>query len=1476
MNLSKPLFALIILFYCYSAQAQQNFWKKSDENSIQKGRSSRYIIPDVYQTVSFDFTKFLNQLNTQARTGDKTFIFDTPMPDGSFESFTLVETPVFDTGLSEKYPGYYSFTGTDVNKTGGWLKMSVSPYGINIMVYTAKDGYTFIDPYSQHNTTEYITYYKRDFRKKSGNFSCGISGDDFTKNENQLTNKKDSEVSGSRLVSDCTLRTYRLALSCTGEYAAFHGGTVEKVLAAYNTTMTRVNGLYERDAAITMKIIANTDKLIFLNQSTDPFANGNGEAMLNQNQQAIDSRIGLSNYDIGHVFSTGGGGIASLRSPCTSNKAKGVTGSAAPVGDPFDIDYVAHEMGHQFGANHTFNNACGGNKNNSTAIEPGSGSTIMGYAGICSPDVQSNSDGHFHGVSLSEIASFVVAGNGNTCPVKTVIENQKPEVSVQKSKYTIPVGTSFFLTAEGEDADGDNLTYCWEQVDNETATMPPKPANTAGPSFRSNPPSSSPTRYFPDLQRRFNTWEVLPTVARSMDFRCTVRDNNKLGGCTDEVNVEVIFSNQAGPFVVTAPNTTSVNWLVGSKQSVMWNVANTNITPVNCAKVNIYLSIDGGISYPHILAADVENTGSYEIDVPALPTVKAKVMVAAADNIFFDVSNANFKITTTFTVSAENVYVEVCNQNIFETFISLEKVQDINQPINLSIKSGPNMLDYKFSVNPITSIPSKSLLTIERLQNLEPGLHKVEIVAASGNEKLETHVDLFVGNKIAVSPQLLSPSDLSGNINATKATFTWGNLPGSKDYTFEISLSPAFEPVLHTLTTVESELELGLQENTIYFWRVKGNNPCISNPFSQIFTFRTSGVSAGTALLLKNDVLLLDVAATAPIDQSKLDVSGQNPKFISITITETPANGILKNIDKILTIGSNITLEDVMLSKISYSHNGNSAEADSFRFNILDDQNRWLPDNKFLIKIKQPTLGLAAFAPVSNICFGESNGVISLEAYGGAAPYFYSMDSIDFQTSSSFSDLEAGVYTVFVKDSNGLIRKSNEVIIAESDQINLTLQMDKYDISVDAVGGTGALNFSIDDQVYTKEKIFKDPGNGDYTIYVKDERGCKNKSEISIQIEPINLTASLTNDIFCAAQKGTIEALAAGGLTPYTYSVNGQLFQNNPIFQINAGKHAITVKDAGGKTFVSDTVSTSNPKAIEIVFIQEKLKVTVNATGGSGVLSYSRDADNYTTDNVFTFSDNGTYKIYVRDENLCVRSANISLNVLKNVNETVTNLSCFNKNNGIIKLQATNGTFPFQYSLNNSIFSNTREWTGLPAGVYSYAVKDNKNDTLRGEILLTQPDSLILDWSVMGDDLTISASGGTSPYQYSIDGGIVYLDVNFYEDLPSDVYKLSVKDKNNCVVTGEAFISGIDDDNSINDLILIPNPCHDHVKLVSSKLLSEEINVMVYNMAGNPLAVSHVKVDNGVELNVSSFAPGLYFLVIDGNDGRFFKKLKIY
>ncbi|MEM9025266.1 MAG: zinc-dependent metalloprotease family protein, partial [Bacteroidota bacterium] len=330
-----------------------------------------------------------------------------------------------------------------------------------------------------------------------------------------------------------------LALACTGEYAAFHGGTVNDVIDAYNTSLTRVNGVYEREVAIHMNIISGVENIIFLNGATDPYDNGNGGAMLGQNQTTCDNNIGSANYDIGHVYSTGGGGVAYLQSPCGNLKAGGVTGQGSPVGDPFDIDYVCHEMGHQYGGNHTQNNSC--NRASSAAFEPGSASTIMGYAGICSPNLQSNSDDYFHIHSFNEMVAFSVSGNGNTCATVTNTGNIVPTVSAGND-YTIPGVTPFELTASGNDGDGDELTYTWEQYDLGPATAGgdndlSQPSGNQ-PTFRSWKGTTDPTRVFPRIQDLVNNTTVvgehLPDYDRNMNFRCSVRDNRAGGGGVNE------------------------------------------------------------------------------------------------------------------------------------------------------------------------------------------------------------------------------------------------------------------------------------------------------------------------------------------------------------------------------------------------------------------------------------------------------------------------------------------------------------------------------------------------------------------------------------------------------------------------------------------------------------------------------------------------------------------------------------------------------------------------------------------------------------------------------------------------------------------------------------------------------------------------------------------------------------------------------
>ncbi len=430
-----------------------------------------------------------------------------------------------------------------------------------------------------------------------------------------------------------------------------------QALAAINTTVNRVTGIFERDLSIRLTLVANNDQIIF----TDPtrYSNNNGFAMLNENQAIIDSIIGNANYDIGHVFSTGEGGVARRPSVCRDTiKAQGVTGRPEPIGDAFDVDFVAHEMGHQFGANHTFNadgnnvGSCGGgNRNDTTGFEPGGGSTIMAYAGIClGQDLQSQSDDYFHAASIDEIIDNVTAATGSTCGTETATGNAMP-TAVAGADYTIPRQTPFLLNGTGNDTAGDTLTFGWEEFDagaawtNATVLPNTDADGNARAIFRSFKPAASSTRTFPALASILdgsnrNSGESLPTIDRTMRFRLTVRDGK---GGVNHNDMTVRVESGAGPFEVTSPNT-ALNWDANSQQTITWNVANTSAAPVSCTNVHILISTDGGNTFPTTLALNTPNDGSAIVTLPNQATALGRVKVECAGNIFFDISNANFSI----------------------------------------------------------------------------------------------------------------------------------------------------------------------------------------------------------------------------------------------------------------------------------------------------------------------------------------------------------------------------------------------------------------------------------------------------------------------------------------------------------------------------------------------------------------------------------------------------------------------------------------------------------------------------------------------------------------------------------------------------------------------------------------------------------------------------------------------------------------
>ncbi len=630
-----------------SSQSSDTVWQFIEESSIAS-RGPRQIIPQTYRTVSVNETALRQLLNTAPKefsqaAKQSVVILTLPMPDGTFSMFRIEDSPIMEASLAAQYPEIKTYRGQGIDEPTATTRFDLTPAGFHAIIFSER-GTVYIDPYAKGDTTNYLTYYKRDYRKDGDEFRCYFTDDDAP--------QRPDGGAAPAVVNGSVLRTYRLACAATGEYTAFHGGTVAAGLAAINTAMNRVNGVYEREIAVRMVLVANNNLIVYTNAATDPYTNNSGSTMLGQNQSNLDSVIGTANYDIGHVFSTGGGGVASLGSVCSSTrKAQGVTGLPSPIGDGFTIDYVAHEMGHQFGGRHTFNgttsNCGGGNRSSVAAYEPGSGSTIMAYAGICgSQNLQPNSDDYFHVKSLEEMVAFI--NGGGSCAVNTNTGNTVPSVTAAAS-FTIPRSTPFALTANGSDANGDALTYCWEEYDLGAASPPDTDTDgQARPILRSFNPTTNATRTFPKLSDILNNTssfgEALPTINRTMTFQVTVRDNRANGGGISTATTQVTVNAASGPFLVTQPNT-AITWQGNSSQTVTWDVANTAAPPVSAANVKISLSTDGGTTFPVTIAASTANDGSETITVPNTPTTTARIKVEAVGNIFFDLSNQNFTIT---------------------------------------------------------------------------------------------------------------------------------------------------------------------------------------------------------------------------------------------------------------------------------------------------------------------------------------------------------------------------------------------------------------------------------------------------------------------------------------------------------------------------------------------------------------------------------------------------------------------------------------------------------------------------------------------------------------------------------------------------------------------------------------------------------------------------------------------------------------
>lgn len=696
MSIERVFFAaftLAVSVFCFSVDAnaqasRDGVWRQVKESSSMRESDGRKLFPERYRVFQLNAAALERVLEKapleEARPPKEAMpIFEVPDPDGRFSRFRLVESPMLAPHVAAKFPTWktYQIWGMDDPTMQGRLDWTDS--GFHGYVITAEGSFN-IDPYRVNDTRNYIVFYKKHHPQVRENYSCEVL-ETFDYNEAAITGKVKGSLFGSQPTAEfshgSTVRTYRFAVATTFEYTNFFrqtGDTDAQAQArAFNavvTSVNRINLVYRKELSVLLNLVSDTNLTYVTNPETPSnYQNNGSSADLSANVNNINSVIGSANYDFGHLFQTGNGGVATLQSVCTGNKASGLSGLPNPQGDPFDVDYVAHEMGHQMGGNHTFNatSNCGSSPS-AARKEPGAAITIMGYAGICSStsNMSRNSIDIFHFHNLNEMITFM-GGTGGTCGT-TSTTNAVPSVAALPN-YTIPFNTPFALTASATDADNDPLTYNWEQNNGGLSTS--NYPNTVDdddislvfrPGFRSYLPTASPTRYFPSMTYVLNnqneapvtftgtsdvgtvcgsgrtciTGEDLPSAARTLNFRVTVRDGK--GGIADQGTVITVV-NTTTPFKVTSPNT-KVVFPGGSSHTVTWDVSGTNAAPINTANVKISFSADGGQTFPFVLAESTPNDGSQAVTIPNVNTSQGRIKIEAVDNIYFDVSDVNFTV----------------------------------------------------------------------------------------------------------------------------------------------------------------------------------------------------------------------------------------------------------------------------------------------------------------------------------------------------------------------------------------------------------------------------------------------------------------------------------------------------------------------------------------------------------------------------------------------------------------------------------------------------------------------------------------------------------------------------------------------------------------------------------------------------------------------------------------------------------------
>ena len=912
------LFATALL--CSTTLLAQDYWRPhtSAARIITDKAIARLAFPTDFKLFDLNLTPLRNEVfKTVGNASVHSTIISLPNADGQIEQFEIIEASNFEPALQARFPEIRAFSGKGITDKYATLKLSISPQGIQTVVFRTERENEFIEPYSADHTV-YSVFKKQ---PKASPWKCFTPEQKLSANiRNQLPNV------AARSTGD--VKTLRLAQSVTAEYSNYFGATsasqVSLVLAAVNATLTRCNGVYEKDLAIHLNLIAATTNVFYYNASTDPYSpasTGAGGTWNGELQSTLTSVIGAANYDIGHLFgaSGGGGNAGCIGCICVDNqKGSGFTSpaDAIPQGDNFDIDYVVHEVGHQLGANHTFSMS---NEGTGVNVEPGSGITIMGYAGITSQDLAPHSIDIYHAASIAQIQTNF---SSKSCPITTSIAgNNATPVASAGSNFTIPISTPFALTGSATDANaGDVLTYCWEQNDNASSSQTgtssvASAAKASGPNWISFSPATSPTKYFPKMETILagglvsgplaggdagaNT-EALSSVSRTLHFRLTVRDNVPYSstapvtiGQTNFSDMVVTVTNSSGPFAVTAPNT-AVSWAGNSSQTITWNVAGTTAAPVSCANVKISISTDGGTTFS-TLVASTANDGSEAVTIPNTPTTTARIKIEAVGNIFFDISNTNFTITSGSSCASP-------------AGLTASAITTTSATAGWTAVSGAVSydMDYKPSssaswINAATGTTATSI----GLTGLTQGTtydYRIRTNCASGSSTYSSAQFITTSTVTCSAPTGLT----SSVVTTTGATVSWTAVSGALSYDVDYKPNSSATWINAVTGTTSTSVNVsGLTSATLYDWRVRTNCSGGSSTYTTAqFTTSTTtgcvntldtstnGTIAGAAIIPFNTNITGLISPSGDVDNYKFVITTRGT--ITITLSTLPGDYDLK------------------------------------------------------------------------------------------------------------------------------------------------------------------------------------------------------------------------------------------------------------------------------------------------------------------------------------------------------------------------------------------------------------------------------------------------------------------------------------------------------------------------------------------------------------------------------------------------------